>query len=79
MNQRAIDIKESTHLMIVKHSPDKVDEPAYFSSLKEATDTGEAIIKENPEAECDVYQIRIKLKGKIEIISEHFNAGKIDK
>lgn len=72
------EVKESTHLMIVKHSVEKIDPPAYFSSLKDATDAGEAIIKENPDAECDVYQMRVKLKGKIVIDSTHFNVGKVD-
>lgn len=70
--------EESTHLMIVRHAPDNVSPPAYFDSLKAATDEGTEIIKKNPDAECDIYQIRTRLKGKIEISRKDFNSGKAE-
>jgi hypothetical protein len=79
ISQPQTDVKENTHLMIVKHSSDKIEPPVYFSSLKEATDEGESIIRSNPDAECNVYQMRVILKGKIVVDSTHFNVGKIDK
>ncbi len=73
------DEKESTHLMIVKFSSENVAPPAYFSSLKDATDAGQALIEKDPDVECDVYQIRTRLKGKIVVESQHYNSGKIEK
>lgn len=81
----------NTHLMIVKTPKANADaiaekkasadqlvnsEPTYYTSLKDAIDKGEELINKNPELQCDIYQIRVRLQGKIEIEEKHFNTGK---
>ncbi len=72
------DDKESTHVMIINLPGEETQKPVYYSSLKEACDEGNAIIKKSPDAECDIYQIRTRLRGKVEIMEKHYNSSKID-
>jgi hypothetical protein len=71
--------KEYTHIIIVtmpgEEDPQK---PVYHYSLKEASDDGDEIIKKHPDAECDIYQIRTRLRGKVEIIRQDYNSSKAD-
>ncbi len=79
MTTEAVDHqKENTHLMIVDHPEPLYTGPLYFTSLKDAADKADEIIKEHPAAECDIYQIRTRLRGKVEIMRQDYNSSKSD-
>jgi hypothetical protein len=63
---------ENTHVIFVKND-ERYKEPIFKTSLKDATDAGDAIIKANPQAECYVFQIRTTLTGHIHIERKDFN------
>lgn len=63
--------KRHTHVMFVE-GDEKYPAPLFFHSLKEASDKGDAIIKENPTATAGIYQLRVDMKGEVNIIREDF-------
>jgi hypothetical protein len=71
---------ETNHVMFTKipsvNSGQEQNWTTYYKSYKEAHDAGTEIIQNNPSAECDIFQIRARLRGKIEVISKEFNSQK---
>ncbi len=66
------EMENSTHLMVVR-TAGQAASPKYFNDLKAATDSGDEIIKKDPAAECDVYQIKVRMKGSVEVLRKEFN------
>jgi len=65
-----------THVMFVDNVEDfKGDflKPLFYTSLKDASDEADKIIKENPLAKCGIYQLRVDLKGEVNVIREDFS------
>lgn len=61
-----------THVMFVEND-EEYKGPSFYHSLKEASDKAEAIIKNNPKATAGIYQLRVDLKGEINIIRDDFS------
>ncbi len=71
---------ENNHVMFTR-IPKSDTEPetnttTFHTSYKQAHDAGTEIITKNPDAECDIFQIRARLRGKIQVISQEFNIQK---
>lgn len=63
---------DHTHVIFVQND-ESYPLPLFATNLKQANDEGKKIITQNPSAACMVFQIRITLRGEINIIEQHFN------
>lgn len=70
--------KEYTHIAIIKKTGEDAQPPVFYCSVKEASDDGEEVIKKFPDAEFDIYQLRTRLRGKVEVIRKDFNSSKTE-